>query len=79
MGSARGGAGHDEAGLDAVRFRWETAYEIGWDDERGYWAARRDSIGALIDAADPQSLDGRIAEDFAMRAVPAQRLAASPP
>jgi hypothetical protein len=35
----------DEAALEALRFGWGDAYLIGHDDERGYWAARRDKIG----------------------------------
>jgi hypothetical protein len=79
METARGGAGHDEAGLDAVRFRWGPAYEVGHDDEHGYWAARRDSIGGLITSTDPAGLSAGIADDFAMRAVPGQRLSAAAP
>lgn len=76
MSSGRDGAGHDEDGLDAVRFRWSEAYEIGHDPDDGYWARRRDALGGLIAAFDAQGLDGRIAEDFRFRAVPRQRGAA---
>ena len=37
---------------EALRFSWGDAYEIGHDDERGWWAARRDRIGASLTAAD---------------------------
>lgn len=43
---------------------------IGHDDERGWWAARRDQVGALITAADPEELWSAIHADYAARPVP---------
>ena len=56
--------------LEAVRFGWDTAYLIGYDDERGYWAARRDRIGGLLTAPTPDELRQAITEDYALKPVP---------
>jgi hypothetical protein len=60
----------DEAALEALRFGWGDAYLIGHDDERGYWAARRDKIGGLLTAGDPDELRNAITEDYAAKPVP---------
>jgi hypothetical protein len=46
----------DEAALEALRWDWDTAYLIGHDDKRGWWAARRDRIGGLLTAGSPDAL-----------------------
>ena len=53
-----------------LRFGWGDAYEIGHDDERGYWAARRDRIGGLLTAAALDELRQAITEDYAAKPVP---------
>lgn len=60
----------DETALEAIRFGWGDAYEIGHDDERGYWAARRDKIGDLLTAGDPGELRKAITDDYAVKPVP---------
>jgi hypothetical protein len=60
----------DASALEAIRFGWGEAYLIGHDDERGYWAARRDRIGGLLTAADPDELRQAIIEDYAVKPVP---------
>lgn len=60
----------DEAALDAIRFSWGDAYLIGHDDERGYWAARRDRIGGLLLANSPEELRQAVADDYATMKVP---------
>jgi hypothetical protein len=60
----------DEEALEALRFGWGDAYLIGHDDERGYWAARRDRIGGLLTAANPEELRQAITEDYAVKPVP---------
>lgn len=78
-----GRAGQDEEGLppqeeeslEAIRFGWGDAYLIGHDDERGYWAARRDRIGGLLTAADPDALRDAISEDYAVKPVPREPVA----
>jgi hypothetical protein len=62
--------GVDERALDALRFGWGDAYLIGHDDQRGWWAARRDRIGGLLTAADHDALRDAIAEDYALKPVP---------
>jgi hypothetical protein len=77
-GSVTGRAGQDEEGLppreeetlEAIRFGWGDAYLIGYDDERGYWAARRDRIGGLLTADAPDALRDAITEDYAVKPVP---------
>jgi len=60
----------DRNALDAIRFSWGDAYEIGHDDEHGFWAARRDRIGGLILAGGPEELRRAVADDYAGRPVP---------
>src|ERR1700728_2480923 len=60
----------EEAALEAIRFGWGDAYLIGHDDERGYWAARRDRIGGLLTAPSPDELRRAIADDYAVKPVP---------
>jgi len=60
----------DEAALEALRFGWGDAYLIGHDDERGYWAARRDKIGGLLTAGNPDELRQAITDDYAIKPVP---------
>jgi hypothetical protein len=77
-GSMAGGTGQAEAGrpareeeaLDALRFGWGDAYMIGHDDERGWWAARRDKIGDLLTADAPDALRDAISDDYAVKPVP---------
>ena len=56
--------------LEALRWDWDTAYLIGHDDEHGWYAGRRDKIGALITAHDPDSLRREIAANYALKPVP---------
>jgi hypothetical protein len=60
----------DEAALEAIRFGWGEAYMIGHDDERGYWAGRRDGIGGLLTAETPDGLRRAITEDYGVNPVP---------
>lgn len=60
----------DEVALEALRFGWDTAYLIGHDDEHGYFAARRDKIGGLLTAPDPDGLRQAITADYAVKPVP---------
>lgn len=59
----------DRDALEALRFNWGSAYLIGHGDERGWWAARRDRIGDLLTAPDPEKLLNEIAENYAMKPV----------
>jgi hypothetical protein len=62
-GDAATGAGGDALG--ALRFGWDDAYDIGRDDQRGYWARRRDGL-----ADDPDALWSAIRADYAVKRVP---------
>ena len=63
-------AGTDEDALAALRFGWGEAYRIGWDDARGWWAARRDGKGGDITAGDPDQLWQAIVDDYTLLPVP---------
>jgi len=65
----------DGEALDALKFGWGDAYLIGHDDERGWWAARRDRIGGPLTAADPDELRQAITEDYAVKPVPREPVA----
>jgi hypothetical protein len=67
--TAAGKAADDDA-LDALRFHWGDAYEIGRDDERGWWARRRDGFGGDLSVAGPDELYEAIAADYALKPVP---------
>jgi hypothetical protein len=56
--------------LDALEFDWGEAYMIGRDDERGWWAARRDRIGGLLTAPGAEELREAIRADYALEPVP---------
>lgn len=56
--------------LDALRFGWGDAYKIGRDDERGYWARRRDGLGGDLTAGDPDALRTAIRADYDFKPVP---------
>jgi hypothetical protein len=60
----------EQAALEAIRFGWGDAYLIDYDVERGYWAARRDKIGGLLTAPDPDGLRDAITGDYAVKPVP---------
>ena len=60
----------EEEALEAIRCGWGDAYLVGHDDERGYWAARRDRIGGLLTALSPDELRQAITEDYTVKPVP---------
>jgi hypothetical protein len=65
-----GPLGREEKALEALRWDWDTAYVIGHDDEHGWYDGRRDRIGELITADDPDALRRKIAENYAIKPVP---------
>ena len=69
-GGAAGDRTADDEALEALRWDWGEAYLIGHDDERGWWAARRDRIGSLLIGADPDALRAAIRADYALKRVP---------
>lgn len=60
----------EEQALKALRWDWDTAYLIGHDEEHGWYAGRRDKIGDLITAPDPDALRREIAGNYALKPVP---------
>jgi hypothetical protein len=66
--AAGGQAGEQE--LAALQWNWGDAYLIGHDDEHGWWASRRDQIGALITEAGPDELAAAISVDYTCKPVP---------
>ena len=59
-----------ESELEDLRWHWGDAYDIGHDDERGWRAKRRDSLGGWLTGADPDELYKLITEDYSARPVP---------
>ncbi len=56
--------------LDALRWHWGEAYEIGRDDASGWHARRRDRLGGPLTGAGPDELGQAIVADYAFRPVP---------
>jgi hypothetical protein len=61
----RPGTAADEGALAALEFDWGEAYLLGCDAERGWWAGRRDRIGAFLTARGPEELREAIRADYA--------------
>ena len=59
-----------EVELTALRFNWDEAYEIGWDEERGYHARRLDGLGGNLTASGPDELRKTIWDDYTLKPVP---------
>jgi hypothetical protein len=60
----------DEDALEALRWDWGEAYEIGRDGERGWHARRRDGLGGDLTGADAEELREVIRSDYTHRRVP---------
>ncbi len=54
----------EELGLEVLRRYWGVLYQIGHDEERGWWAARRGRVGVLLTAASPEELSAAMAADY---------------
>lgn len=67
-GAAPAGTASEQA-LAALRWDWGEFYLIGYDDEHGWWAARRDRIGALLTEEGPGELRAAMADDYGMKPV----------
>lgn len=59
----------DQDALKALEFDWGDAYTIGCDDERGWWAGRRDQVGHLLTAPGPAELRVAIRADYGLKRV----------
>jgi hypothetical protein len=55
--------------LEALRWHWGEAYEICWDDARGWWARRLDGLGGELTADCPDELYAEITADYRCRPV----------
>jgi hypothetical protein len=62
--AAAGMSAEDAKALGVLRVLWGDVYWIGYDDEAGWWAARRDKIGHFITAASAEELGKMIGDDF---------------
>jgi hypothetical protein len=60
----------DEHELAALQWNWGEAYLIGYDDDHGWWASRRDQIGGLITGDSPDELTAQIRADYELKPVP---------
>jgi hypothetical protein len=60
----------DEQELAALQWNWGEAYLIGYDDEHGWWASRRDQIGGLMTGDSPDDLAAAIRADYPLKPVP---------
>jgi hypothetical protein len=65
-GNAAGGALRADATLDALRWNWGDAYDIGCDDGV-WWFRRRDGIGSQETASSPDALRRAIVDDYTFR------------
>ncbi|TVZ02105.1 hypothetical protein EAS64_25020 [Trebonia kvetii] len=61
----------DQDVLAELETHWGESYIIGHDEERGWWAARRDVIGRFFTSPGPDELQEAIAGDY--QAEPGQR------
>jgi hypothetical protein len=61
---------HIDTELEALRFHWDTAYEIEFDDEQGWRARRLGSQRDWLTGADPDGLYKEIREDYSALPVP---------
>jgi hypothetical protein len=59
----------ERAALEALRFNWGTAYEIGVDDGQ-WWYRRRDGLGGRQTATTPEDLRNMIVTDYGAFPVP---------
>jgi hypothetical protein len=54
--------------LEALRHGWDDVYEFGVGSE-GYWARRRDGLGATLTDREPGEVRRQVHEDYAMKPV----------
>lgn len=50
--------------LEALRLGWGDVYMFSYEDERGYWAAKRQPGSAWLSAGTPEELGRLLADDF---------------
>jgi hypothetical protein len=64
--------------LAALRFHWDTAYQIEFDDEHGWRARRIGSQHGWLTAADPDGLYKKIREDYSPQLLPRRHAPGKP-
>jgi hypothetical protein len=62
--AAAGMSAEDAGALGVLRALWQDEYWIGYDEEYGWWAARRAKIGHFITAVSAEELGKLIGDDF---------------
>lgn len=67
----------EAAALDALRWHWDEAYDIGVEDGQ-WWYRRKDGIGGRETAATPDELRARIIVDYTVLPVHRGQLPTSP-
>jgi hypothetical protein len=60
----------EKEALEALRWHWGDAYEIGRDDASDWHARRRDGLGGLLTGAGPDELGQAVVADYSFRPVP---------
>jgi hypothetical protein len=68
----------DEQELAALQWNWGEAYLIGYDEDHGWWASRRDQIGGLLAESGPDELAAAIRADYTLKPVPRGRAGREP-
>jgi hypothetical protein len=66
-GNASGVAMGTDTALDALRWNWGDAYDIGCGDR--WWFRRRDGLGGEETASGPEALRRAIVDDYTFRPV----------
>ena len=61
---------HIDAELEALRFHWDTAYQIEFDDEHAWRARRLGSQRGSLTGANPDELYKAIREDYSFQPIP---------
>lgn len=63
---AASGTSSEETGkaLEVLWLLWGDEYDIGFDDEHGWWASRHGVVGHLLTAGDPGELGQMLGDDF---------------
>jgi hypothetical protein len=64
--------------LAALRFHWDTAYQIEFDDEHGWRARRIGSQHGWLTAADPDGLYKEMREDYSPQPLPRRHAPGKP-
>jgi hypothetical protein len=59
--------------LAALRFHWDTAYQIEFDDEHGWRARRLGSQRGWLTRANPDELYKAIREDYSLQPLSRRR------